>query len=170
MKPFHIIGQPGAGKTTLIVDLLVKLKILKIKAGTIKHSAHVHELDKKGKDSFLHRKAGGCPVAMMTKNMAAIYFDRTEQISPQTILNSQYYKDLDMVIIEGWISGPYNKIEMWRPDVGKKPLFYDVRQVKGLVSDGDVTPEIIETARKKGITCFQRNETDKLITWIIDSL
>ena len=48
MTPIHIIGQPGAGKTTLIVDLVRAIRAEKFNVGTIKHSAHAHELDKRG--------------------------------------------------------------------------------------------------------------------------
>ncbi len=66
MTPIHIIGQPGSGKTTLIVDIIKELNKQNIKVGSMKHSAHVHELDKPGKDSFLHRQAGASPVSMIT--------------------------------------------------------------------------------------------------------
>ncbi|MBW2565111.1 MAG: molybdopterin-guanine dinucleotide biosynthesis protein MobB, partial [Deltaproteobacteria bacterium] len=46
MIPIHIIGQPGSGKTTLIVDIIKELNKRNIKVGSMKHSAHIHELDK----------------------------------------------------------------------------------------------------------------------------
>ncbi|MCK5100719.1 MAG: molybdopterin-guanine dinucleotide biosynthesis protein MobB, partial [Desulfobacteraceae bacterium] len=61
MLPIHIVGHAGCGKTTLIVDLIKVLVKKNIKVGSLKHSAHVHELDKPGKDSFRHRKAGASP-------------------------------------------------------------------------------------------------------------
>jgi molybdopterin-guanine dinucleotide biosynthesis protein MobB len=56
--PVQIIGHPGCGKTTLMVELIKALVQRDIRVGSIKHSAHAHELDKPGKDSFCHRKAG----------------------------------------------------------------------------------------------------------------
>ncbi|MCP4022340.1 MAG: molybdopterin-guanine dinucleotide biosynthesis protein MobB, partial [Desulfobacteraceae bacterium] len=63
MNPFHIIGQPQSGKTTLITDIIKELTAKGAQVGSLKHSSHVHELDKPGKDSFLHRKAGASPAA-----------------------------------------------------------------------------------------------------------
>jgi len=61
MTPIHIVGHAGCGKTTLIVDLVKNFVKKNIIVGTLKHSAHVHELDKPGKDSFRHRTAGAAP-------------------------------------------------------------------------------------------------------------
>lgn len=134
MLPIHIIGHGGAGKTTLIVDLVSELTRRHIRVGTLKHSSHVHELDKPGKDSHQHRTAGAGPVTMVTKNLSAVYLPRTEQTGPLQILET-FYKEVDITLIEGWISGPFEKIEVFRKVLQKPPLFPVVRGVKALVSD-----------------------------------
>jgi molybdopterin-guanine dinucleotide biosynthesis adapter protein len=122
MTPFHIIGQPGSGKTALIVDLITEMVKTGITVGSFKHSSHAHELDKPGKDSFLHRQAGASPVAMMTRDMAAVYLPRPQGMTPSTLME-KYYTHLDIVLIEGWISKPYRKIEIWNKMLGKPPVF-----------------------------------------------
>lgn len=167
MTPIHIIGQPGSGKTTLIVDIIKELTKQNIKVGSIKHSAHVHELDKPGKDSFRHRKAGASPVAMVTREMAAIYLPRTGEITPQALLE-KYYSNIDIVLIEGWISGPYNKIEIWRKAVKKPPLFSGIRHVKAFVSDDTLDPETLRQADTRKIHCFKRNDIALLVDNILN--
>ncbi len=130
----HIIGQPGSGKTTLVAKLITEFTNQGMSVGSIKHSSHGHELDKPGKDSFIHRTAGACPAAMVTGKMAAIYLPASEQTRPD-ILIAKYYGTVDIVLIEGWISGPYPKIEIWRKAVGKPPLFPEIKGVKALVSN-----------------------------------
>ena len=164
MKPIHIIGQPGSGKTTLIVDIIQELNKQNIKVGTIKHSAHVHELDKPGKDSFRHRKAGASPVSMITEEMTAVYLPI--KMKPQTLLDN-YYSNIDIVLIEGWISGPHDKIEIWRKAVKKPPLFFNISHVKAIVSDDILDPEIMSQANKRKILCFRRNEIKQLVDNII---
>lgn len=164
MKQIHIIGQPGSGKTTLIVDIIQELNKRNIKVGSIKHSSHAHELDKPGKDSFLHRKAGASPVSMVTREMTAVYLPNT--ITPQDLLET-YYSHLDIVLIEGWISGPYNKIEVWREAVKKPPLFSGVTHVRAVVSDDMLDPESVSQAGTGKIHCFKRKEVARLVDMIL---
>ena len=166
MKPIHIIGQPGSGKTTLIVDIIQELNKQNIKVGTIKHSAHVHELDKPGKDSFRHRKAGASPVSMITKEMTAVYLSKTREMTPQALLE-KYYSNIDIVLIEGWISGPHDKIEIWRKAVKKPPLFSHISHVKAIVSDDILDPEIMRQATNREIRCFKIDEVTQLVDGII---
>ena len=166
MKPFHIIGQPGSGKTTLIVDIIKELNKQNIKVGSLKHSAHVHELDKPGKDSYRHRKAGASPVSMVTKEMTAVYLTKTPEMTPQALME-KYYSDIDIVLIEGWISGPHDKIEIWRKAVKKPPLFLNIRHVKAIVSDDILDAEIMRQANTRKIRCFKIDEVTRLVDGII---
>ena len=133
-RAVHIIGQPGSGKTTLTAALVRHFTAQGLAVGTLKHSSHGHELDKPGKDSHVHRTAGANPAAMVTSAMAALYFPISEQTRPETLIE-KYYGHVDIILIEGWISGPYPKIEIWRRAVGRPPLFPDLPDVRALVSD-----------------------------------
>lgn len=167
MKPIHIIGHAGCGKTFMIVKLIKEMIKRDIKVGSLKHSAHVHELDKPGKDSFLHRKAGAVPASMITSSMAAIYLPTTDDLTPEKLLE-KYYFNVDIVLIEGWISGPYDKIEIWHNNVKRKPLFSFVEHVKAFVTDGDITPEDLSDAKEKKIHSFKHSDLPLLIDFILD--
>ncbi len=149
--PIHIIGQPGSGKTTLVANLVRNLTDRGLAVGTLKHSSHAHELDKPGKDSYIHRTAGACPATMVTSRMAAIYLPASEKTSPENLIKT-YYKNTDIVLIEGWISGPYSKIDIWREIVERATLFPDLPTVVALISDDDLPEELKETAEKRQMT------------------
>ncbi len=169
MKVFHIIGQPGSGKTTLVADIVKMLCRQNISVGTIKHSAHTHELDKPGKDSFIHRTAGAVPAAMMTRNLAAVYLPRSPDIKPAitpATLIETYYVHLDIVLIEGWISGPYDKIEVWRECVNRPFLFPDTNKVKALVTDDCLETQIKQKADVNKIICLKRSALTDIIALI----
>ncbi len=166
MTPIHIIGHAGCGKTTLIVDLVEELTERKISVGTLKHSAHAHELDKPGKDSFRHRKAGACPAAMMTGEMTAVYLPRTKTNTPDKLIET-YFKQTDIVLIEGWISGPYDKIEIWRGVVKHMPLFPGLKKVKALVTDDALPSEVVQDARLNEIDCLKRSDASKLADFVM---
>ena len=137
--PVQIIGQPGSGKTTLVGALVRHFSDQGLAVGTLKHSSHDHELDKPGKDSHVHRTAGASPAAMVTSKMAALYFPASEQTRPD-IMIEKYYGHAGIILIEGWISGPYPKIEIWRKAIGRPPLFPDLPTVRAVVSD-DLPPD-----------------------------
>jgi molybdopterin-guanine dinucleotide biosynthesis protein B len=153
MTPVHIIGQPGAGKTTLIANLIRHLIGQGLRVGSLKHSSHTHELDKPGKDSYVHRTAGADPAAMVTSKMAAIYLPASERTHPERLIKN-YFSHADIVLIEGWISGPYPKIEIWRKKVGKPPLFPDLERVFALVSDHSLEPSLQARAEKRQMECL----------------
>ncbi|WP_300457114.1 molybdopterin-guanine dinucleotide biosynthesis protein B [Desulfobacula sp.] len=165
MIPFHIIGQPGSGKTTLIVDLIGEMVKTGITVGSIKHSSHAHELDKPGKDSFLHRQAGAAPVTMMTRDLAAVYLPRTRNMTPDAVMK-KFYPHLDIVLIEGWISGPHDKIEIWRETVKKPLLFMDVPRVRAIITDDLLDPKIKKQVNALNISCFKRNAITEITAFL----
>jgi len=166
MKVFQIIGQPGSGKTTLVSDIVRALCQQNISVGTVKHSSHTHELDKPGKDSFIHRTAGAAPAAMMTRDLAAVYMPRTPEMSPATLIE-KYYTHLDIVLVEGWISGPYDKIEVWRECIDRPFLFHETSNVRALVTDDGIDAQIKKQADENKIICLKRSALPDIITQII---
>ncbi len=167
MKPIHIIGQPGSGKTTLIVDIIEAMVKQNICVGSLKHSAHLHELDKPGKDSFRHRKAGASVSAMVNGEMAAIYLPGTVDITPRSLLEN-YFSQMDVVLIEGWISGPYDKIEVWRDEIKKPPIFSDISRVKAIVSSDPFSEKVEKQVGDKQLLRFKRNPLTRLVDYILD--
>ncbi len=160
MLPIHIVGHAGCGKTTLIVDLVKALTEDRgLCVGTMKHSAHTHQLDKPGKDSYLHRKAGAAPVTMVTEQMSAVYLPRNDKTTPLKLLET-YYSDVDLVLIEGWISGPFQKIEIWRKAIGRPLISNDIKCVKAVVSD--------DVPIKTSLPVFTRSDLTILINFILN--
>ena len=157
MTPVHIIGQPGSGKTTLLADLVRHFRAMRLAVGTLKHTSHSYELDKQGKDSYVHRTAGASPVAMVTASMAAVYLPASDQTHPDVLIQN-YFKNLDVVLIEGWISGPYPKIETWQSDMDKPPLFDQLENVVGIITDGRLPEDILHLVKEKQINCLQLDD------------
>ena len=53
-----IVGKSDSGKTTLIEKLLPELVRRSYRIATVKHDVHGFEVDREGKDSWRHKKAG----------------------------------------------------------------------------------------------------------------
>ena len=141
MKLIHIIGRQNNGKTALIVKLIEELKGRNIRVGTIKHSSHSHELDKPGKDSFNHRKAGAEPAAVITNNMSAVYMPVDDKRDPvEKIL--PLYKDCDLLIIEGDHLSKGKKIEIWRKEIGTEPIAKEQDDISAIITDDETDLDI----------------------------
>jgi len=147
IRIIHILGRQKNGKTTLIVDLVNELIKRGIRVGTLKHSSHAHELDKPGKDSYLHRKAGAIPAAIATKDLMAVYLPREPDENPFDKIKT-LFNQTDLVLVEGYLNGPGKKIEVWRKSVGTVPLFSERSDIIAVISDDAVKTEIQVWPRK----------------------
>ncbi len=121
----------------LIVDLVKELSSRGFKVGTLKHSPHDHELDKPGKDSFLHRKAGSFPAAVATKKMMAVYMPLQDIDNPFDHI-SPLFSQTDIVIVEGYINGPGIKLEVWRKEAEEQPFIYEREDIAAVITDDDL--------------------------------
>ena len=157
MKVVQIVGHRNSGKTTITTQIIRELRRRNLAVGSIKHSAHSHELDKPGKDSHLHRTAGASPAAMMTQGQIAIYLPKTPDRDPAWLMEN-HFRDVDITVIEGWISGPFKKIEVWRQATGKAPLSRTVENTIAMVSDDDPTCSL---------PVFQCNAVEEIVDFIL---
>ena len=141
MKCIHVVGRQNHGKTTLLVELLEELSRRGIRAGTIKHTSHVHELDTPGKDSFRHRQAGANPVAIVSKDLIGVYLPRDPSDDFYDSLAGMF-TGCDLVLVEGHLDGPGTKIEVWREAIGGVPLAAERNDIMAVVSDDPVSLDV----------------------------
>lgn len=127
-----IVGKSGSGKTTLIEKLVPELKSRGMRIGTIKHSAHKIEMDKPGKDSWRHKQAGADTVLVVAPQTIAMV---KSMPSPKLDGLEKYIDDLDLVLTEGFKSGPMPKIEVFRRAAHEEPLCRGDDQLIALVTD-----------------------------------
>ena len=138
MSPPHVIsfvGRSNSGKTTLIAKLIPILLEKNLKVGSIKHTHHQAEFDKEGKDSWIHRQAGSQQVLLISDTQLAMYAHRPPDLSLKTAVD-KWFSDFDVVISEGFKNEPGLKIEVFRHDSGKTPLYQEPAfGIDALVSD-----------------------------------
>lgn len=152
----------GAGKTTLLAQLIPLLIQQHIHPGLIKHSHHNFQIDKPGKDSYKLRQAGASPIMLVSKYRRAVI---TEFKNPQEPcladqLDALDQRHLDLILVEGFKSEHFPKIEIYRPEL-QNPLLYPK------------DPSIIAIASNtilavpEHIRQFDLNDPKKIATFII---
>ncbi len=139
MRRIHIVGRRNHGKTTLIVDLVAELCRRSIRVGSIKHSAHRHELDPPGKDSYRHREAGANPAGIISGNLMAVFVPRSPGDDCYSRLEPMF-ADCELVLVEGDIEATGVKIEVWRAPMGTACLAGERSDIRAVVSDDQ--PEV----------------------------
>ncbi len=133
MRAIGIIGWSGSGKTTLITQLLPLLRAQKLRVSTIKHAHGGFDMDQPGKDSFRHREAGAQEVMVVSGNRWALMRDTPEEAKLDELLLRM--ADVDMVLVEGMKTIDMTKIEVYRPALGKPPIWPKEPRILAVASD-----------------------------------
>jgi molybdopterin-guanine dinucleotide biosynthesis protein B len=135
MKIFGIAGWSGSGKTTLVARIIPLLTARGLRVSTVKHSSHAFEIDKPGKDSFIHREAGATEVLVTSaRRWALVHENRNE---PEARLEELIARmsPVDLVLVEGFKAYPHPKIEVHRTTLGKPLLCESDPRVVAVASD-----------------------------------
>ena len=149
-----IVGRSQSGKTTLIEKLIPELKQRGYRIGTIKHSHHIFDFDKSGKDSWRHKDAGADTVIIASPGKIAM----VKNDHQGTLDNLQhYFDDLDLLITEGYKKENKPKIEVVRSARHMEALLKDDRHLVAVVTDVDL---------KMKIPVFGLDDIDQLADFI----
>lgn len=138
MKVFGITGWSGSGKTTLLVRLIPALVARGLSVSTVKHAHHGFDVDRPGKDSYEHRRAGATEVLIGSANRWALMHELRGVPEPALPELLARMSPVDLVLVEGFKRNPHPKIEVWRAATGKTPLFPEDPQILAVASDGAV--------------------------------
>ena len=125
MKIIGLYGWSGSGKTHLTCRLIKYFVKKKIIVSTFKHTHHSVEIDKKGKDSYLHRHSGAREVMLGGENnWALIHKGKNNKKFEFDDLKKKFSKENDLLIVEGYKKLDIPKIELYNSKI-KKPLISD---------------------------------------------
>tara|TARA_B000000477_G_scaffold37722_1_gene32184 strand:- start:1112 stop:1615 length:504 start_codon:yes stop_codon:yes gene_type:complete len=129
-----LAGWSGSGKTTLIKNLLPKLKKINISVSTIKHAHEGFDIDKPGKDSFIHREAGAQEVLISSSKRFALMANYINKESSLTELISKL-TPVDLVLVEGWKKENIKKIEVYRKEINKPLLALNDKNIIAIATN-----------------------------------
>ena len=134
-----IVGNSNSGKTTLLEKLIRNLRDKGFKVGCAKHAHKGFEMDKEGKDSWRLRKAGANTLLVGPSDIALVR-DRSEAIMEDL---DRCLGDMDLVLLEGFKSHHFPKIEIFRTQSGHtEPLHLWDGTLAGFVTDSGYQPDV----------------------------
>lgn len=143
MKIFGFCGYSGAGKTTLIEGLIPRFVQHGLRVSLIKHTHHGFDIDQPGKDSWRHREAGAHEVMLLSDQRWVLMHEmRPDHVGPPPQLDAMLSRlsPCDLVILEGFKTSPWDKIEVHRVANGKPALWREI-------------PAVVAVARDEAIDC-----------------
>lgn len=108
----------NTGKTVLIEGLIKELKNRGYTVATIKHDVHGFDIDKEGKDTWRHRKAGAEAVIISSKGRMALIREVQEEVPLEELIKQ--VEDFDFIIIEGYKKSKYRKLEVYRQGISNE--------------------------------------------------
>ena len=114
MRVFGLAGWSGSGKTTLMVNLLPEIISRGLTVSTVKHAHHEFDIDRPGKDSFEHRRAGAKEVMISSAKRWALMHELDGNDDPPLGLLMQRMSPVDLLLVEGFKWEAHQKIEVHR--------------------------------------------------------
>ncbi|MGO2959706.1 MAG: molybdopterin-guanine dinucleotide biosynthesis protein B [Acetobacter sp.] len=130
---FGLVGRSGSGKTHLVARLLPILKDMGLSVSTIKHTHHHIDIDKPGKDSFIHRQAGAQEVMLATPERWVL--QHSQMTSPPALPDLLLrMAPADVILVEGFHASVPTTLEVYRAEIGKEPLFLTQKTITAVAT------------------------------------
>ncbi len=146
-KVVNIVGSSSnVGKTYLLEGLIKELKFRGYSIATIKHDVHGFDIDKKGKDTYKHRKAGSETVIISSKNRLAMIKELKEETELNDII--KMVLDKDIILVEGYKNSNLRKIEVFRSGVSNK-IITPIEKIIAVASDIDIEDYYLTVVNKE---------------------
>ena len=115
VRSISFVAKSGTGKTTLLEKVIAGLKSRGWRIGVIKHDAHKFDIDHPGKDSHRLTAAGADTMLISSPEKLALVKKHTESPPLDELLNT-YFRDVDLVLTEGFKKSGLPKIEVHRSE------------------------------------------------------
>ncbi len=150
------VGPSGVGKTTLLEQIVMKLKSRGFRVAVIKHAHHGFEIDQQGKDSWRMTQAGCDLVVVSSRSKMALIQQRMDEASLDEIA-PLLEGHADIIMAEGYKDSDKAKIEVFRSAVCKN-ISTEPERLLAIVTDQRIP---------LGVRQFDFAEIDSIVDFII---
>ena len=137
-KVFGFAGYSGAGKTTLIEQLIPRFVRAGLRVSLIKHAHHAFDIDKPGKDSYRHREAGATEVLVTSDRRWVMMHELRDEEQPSLDEQLARFAPCDLVLVEGFKRAAIPKLEVFRPSFERPLLHPDDANIVAIAADAPV--------------------------------
>ena len=103
-----------------------------MRIATIKHTHHDIDLDRPGKDSYIHRHAGAEETLLAGPKRWTLIHEGGE---PELSALLSALSPVDLVLVEGFKTDPIPRLEVFRPSLAKPLLCVDDPHLLAVASD-----------------------------------
>jgi molybdopterin-guanine dinucleotide biosynthesis protein B len=137
------VAASGTGKTTLIEQLVPRLRDLGLRVGYLKHAHHTFDIDTPGKDSHRVRSAGALQVLLASRRRWVLQVESNEHAAEPSLRDLLAHFDaraLDLVLVEGFKHESHPKIEVHRAALGVPPLYPSDSSIMAIATDAALPP------------------------------
>ena len=155
-----IVGKSDSGKTTLIEKLVPEFVRRGYRVATVKHDVHGFDVDREGKDSWRHKKAGAHTVVISSPLKVAVIRDVDHDAELVEIRN-RYIRDVDIILSEGFKRNNQPKIEVFRKEMHRELLCTREDHLLAIASNQSFDI---------GVPCFDINDAPGLIDLIEEKI
>lgn len=157
MRVLGLVGWSGSGKTTLLTALIPLLRASGMRVSTVKHAHAGFDMDRPGKDSFRHREAGAHEVLITSPSRWVLTHEvmGEEPTLPEVLTR---LAPVELVVVEGFKSHPYPKLEIYRPSLGKPALWPREEGIIAVASD--------VVLQDCAVPCLPLDKPDAIAQWI----
>ena len=131
-----IAGRSESGKTTLLERLIPEFKKRGLRVGTIKHHHGDFDIDRPGKDSWRHKKAGAEKTVISSPTRIGLVMDVDHDYRPDELI--PFFSEMDIILVEGYKEENLPKVEIFRPEVHDTPLCLEDQSLIAVMADSNL--------------------------------
>jgi len=156
-----VVGWSGSGKTTLLEYLVGQLAAEGLRVNVIKHSHHDIVLEPPHKDSARLRTAGASEVMIASPFRFAIQHELRGAAEPSLEEHLARLAPAALTLVEGYKWAAIPKIEVFRPELGRTPLYPDDAHVAAVASNVPAP-----TGLAKEVSWLDLDQPATVLRWI----
>ena len=156
-----VIGWSGSGKTTLLEYLVAQLAAAGMRVNVIKHSHHDIVLEPPHKDSARLRMAGAAEVMVASPYRFAIQHELRGAPEPALEDHLARLAPADLTLVEGYKWAAIPKLEVFRPELGRAPMYPDDDRVIAVAASVPAPPEL-----GAGVAWLDLNQPAAVLGWL----